>query len=216
MKTTSGKCEFCKEIFTKRSMPGHLKKCKIRQEQLEKGLAKTSEKENRYIIQIQGLYSPEYWLYLSMPQDLEMFFLDNVLRGLWVECCDHLSDFCMEKSFRKENRINMHSKIGDFLICGNIFYYIYDYGSSTELKLKITSEYEAPKKKEGITLLARNLPPEYQCSVCGEPAKHLCTHCIYSFAAFFCKKCSKKHKCEDTYFLPVVNSPRMGVCGYCG
>jgi hypothetical protein len=33
---------------------------------------------------------------------------------------------------------------------------------------------------------------------------------------FFCDKCGKKHKSHDEMFLPVVNSPRMGVCGYTG
>ena len=31
----------------------------------------------------------------------------------------------------------------------------------------------------------------------------------------YCDTCAGKVR-GDTYFLPVVNSPRMGVCGYCG
>jgi hypothetical protein len=33
---------------------------------------------------------------------------------------------------------------------------------------------------------------------------------------FYCDKCLTKHECGDEMSLPVVNSPRMGVCGYCG
>jgi hypothetical protein len=44
---------------------------------------------------------------------------------------------------------------------------------------------------------------------------------MYDDNAEFCDKCAEKHakKCEDFAdyaSMPVVNSPRMGVCGYEG
>ena len=33
---------------------------------------------------------------------------------------------------------------------------------------------------------------------------------------YLCEDCEKGHKHGDKYALPVCNSPRMGVCGYCG
>ncbi len=33
---------------------------------------------------------------------------------------------------------------------------------------------------------------------------------------FFCDEHAEEHACEEESLLPVVNSPRMGVCGYCG
>jgi hypothetical protein len=44
---------------------------------------------------------------------------------------------------------------------------------------------------------------------------------MYEEDAGFCDKCAEKHakKCadfEDYASLPIVNSPRMGVCGYMG
>jgi hypothetical protein len=60
------------------------------------------------------------------------------------------------------------------------------------------------------------------CVTCGiEPATQMCSVCIYNEDAKFCDKCAKKHakKCEDFAdyaSLPVVNSPRVGVCCYTG
>jgi hypothetical protein len=44
---------------------------------------------------------------------------------------------------------------------------------------------------------------------------------MYDEDASFCNECAKKHakKCDDFAeyaAMPVVNSPRMGVCGYEG
>jgi hypothetical protein len=33
---------------------------------------------------------------------------------------------------------------------------------------------------------------------------------------FFCAKCSEEHEDGEEMMLPVVNSPRMGECGYDG
>jgi hypothetical protein len=32
----------------------------------------------------------------------------------------------------------------------------------------------------------------------------------------FCQDCLVEHECGEEMALPVVNSPRMGVCGYAG
>jgi hypothetical protein len=47
----------------------------------------------------------------------------------------------------------------------------------------------------------------------------MCSVCCWETEAYFCEKCAKKHEkeCEDfaDYSrMPVVNSPRMGECGY--
>ncbi|MDR2775215.1 MAG: hypothetical protein LBC19_10845 [Tannerella sp.] len=99
--------------------------------------------------------------------------------------------------------------------------YEYDFGSSTELLLTIMEEY--PVKADGkIVLLSRNEPPEWLCEVCQkEPATQICTVHDWDEDSLFCDKCAKKHakECEDFRdyaAMPVVNSPRMGVCAYTG
>jgi hypothetical protein len=48
----------------------------------------------------------------------------------------------------------------------------------------------------------RNLePPLISCEVCGKPATEVC---------------AGEHECGEEMLLPVVNSPRVGMCGYTG
>ncbi len=35
-------------------------------------------------------------------------------------------------------------------------------------------------------------------------------------AGWLCDSCAEDHKCGEDMLLPVVNSPRTGVCGYTG
>ncbi|MEJ7779529.1 MAG: hypothetical protein WKF68_08055 [Daejeonella sp.] len=100
--------------------------------------------------------------------------------------------------------------------------YRYDFGSTTELELSILDEYPV-KADKAIVLLSRNEPPELLCEHCDkEAAKEICMVCFGSQdEGIFCVKCAKKHaKTCDDYAdyaaMPVVNSPRMGVCGYGG
>ena len=55
------------------------------------------------------------------------------------------------------------------------------------------------------------------CSECGKnPAVYICTECFWEGDGFLCEECSKTHACGEEMQLDVCNSPRMGVCGYCG
>ena len=99
--------------------------------------------------------------------------------------------------------------------------YEYDFGSSTYLLITTVAQlvFKADYK---IVLLSRNEPLKLLCQVCKkEPAVQICTVHDWDEASFFCEKCAKKHEkeCadfEDYAAVPVVNSPRMGVCGYDG
>ncbi|MFT4152712.1 hypothetical protein [Parafilimonas sp.] len=98
--------------------------------------------------------------------------------------------------------------------------YDYDFGSTTKLQITVFDEYPV-KADDAIVLLTRNEPPVIVCQACGKaPAAVMCTAC-YDDDNFFCAKCAKQHAktCgdfEDYAGMPVVNSPRMGVCGYTG
>jgi len=100
--------------------------------------------------------------------------------------------------------------------------YRYDFGSTTELQITVMSEYSI-KADKSIVLLSRNEPPELLCENCDkEVAIQLCTTCYgYTDIGLFCEKCAGKHAetCKDFAdyaATSVVNSPRMGVCGYEG
>jgi hypothetical protein len=99
--------------------------------------------------------------------------------------------------------------------------YRYDFGSSTELILTVVAEYSVKADHE-IVLLSRNEPLEWLCKTCGkEPATQICIAHGWDTDSMFCDKCGEKHaktcsSFEEYSALPVVNSPRMGVCAYSG
>lgn len=59
-------------------------------------------------------------------------------------------------------------------------------------------------------------------SICSAPATKLCALCLDRLEdTFFCKDHARAHVAgvhdeDEAALLPVVNSPRMGVCGYTG
>jgi hypothetical protein len=99
--------------------------------------------------------------------------------------------------------------------------YQYDFGSTTELLLTVVEVYPI-KADENVVLLSRNEPLEWLCDACKkEPATQICIIHGWDDDRIFCDKCAKKHakKCPDFAdyaSMLVVNSPRMGVCGYEG
>jgi hypothetical protein len=98
---------------------------------------------------------------------------------------------------------------------GQKFSHEYDFGSTTYLNLRVMSEREGVVSDEDdpVNVLARNVPPTILCRVCGQPATKVAAGGYYDVETnAYCSKCAGRS--ED--FLPVVNSPRVGVCGYVG
>ncbi|MCX8037978.1 MAG: plasmid pRiA4b ORF-3 family protein [Candidatus Sumerlaeia bacterium] len=54
---------------------------------------KLKDAEAGFLLLIEGLYQPKYWLYLNAPAEATLVDLDVFLRKIWVECCGHLSKF---------------------------------------------------------------------------------------------------------------------------
>ena len=67
-------------------------------------------------------------------------------------------------------------------------------------------------------MYARNHAPEIPCDGCGAAAAEVCSeHLQYPDAdARFCEECAADHDCGGNRYLPVVNSPRTGLCGFTG
>ncbi len=84
--------------------------------------------------------------------------------------------------------------------------------------MKVVAEREGVVKDEEdpIEILARNNPPVIACIVCGKPATKV--EAGYDFGVeehAYCDEHARKAK-DAEMMLPIVNSPRVGVCGYTG
>ena len=209
--TTDGKCLFCNKTLGKRALKTHLNKCKVKQEVDSKNNEKNSA-EKTFLILAEGKYAIDFWMYFEANEKIPLSKVDDFLRQVWLECCGHLSAFHVGRS-----EISMSKKLNSFLKEGSELDYQYDFGSTTDLKFKVISERIGSLGKAKIRIDAINNLPEIKCSFCKKDAKFICPFC---FEEEMCDKHVSKHSCAqeegEEAMLPVVNSPRMGVCGYCG
>lgn len=199
------KCIFCKRNFTKTSFLKHTQKCP---EPMDGDLPL----EPAYLLQVEGRYRKQYCLILSAPAGSTLAELDEILRDTWLECCGHLSSFYIDRVEYTNDPDSpedseMDHALGDLLEENQVFHYVYDFGSSTQLVIKVAAQTDAPAGR-GVDILARNLPPEYKCDECGKTAAHI----SLSEEQLLCEDCFDD--IEDS--LPIVNSPRVGVCCYTG
>jgi hypothetical protein len=196
---------------------------------LEACIEKKSEIDGKAVrmfhLVIEGTYLPMYWLHVDIPGAMTLRHLDAFLRGIWLECCGHLSAFTIDgqrysvqptgSAYAGMREKNMQQKIYRVLAQGVAFKHEYDYGSTTELSLRVADIRERRVKSPDILLLARNEPPELPCTKCGKPATQiLSSGWGPAEEDLFCDTCIDPD--EEEGLLPVVNSPRAGVCGYSG
>ena len=203
-KKATGNCYICGVELGKTAMKNHILKAH--------GVEKDGQ--DCYLIKLEGAYDKDYWLFIDVPLDKRLSDIDAFLRKIWLECCGHLSEFRNTKRSHYEG-VAKNRKINTFST-GDKVLHEYDFGSTTETLITIVGSIVRNPQKAAVRLLARNVAPEFQCTECGAPAKYICTDCMYDCDnPFYCKKCGKKH-IHDDMFLPVTNSPRLGVCGYAG
>ena len=227
-KTSEGKCNLCGKTFGKAAMTRHLQKCLAAQPQS----TRRTKPRKTFHVMVDGAWLAHYWMHIELAAEDTLETLDQFLRDIWLECCGHLSAFTINKQrysvspanemfdFTDFHEENMNHKIQDVLQVGAKFTYEYDFGTTTELNLKVVAEREGTIKKNQVLILARNNPPDAICEECHkQPATQVCSVCVYYEKAWYCDNCAPKHKCArkgEDYFLPVVNSPRVGQCGYTG
>jgi hypothetical protein len=213
---SSGRCNLCGGVFDKSAMTSHLKPCRKKQTVSEKAKMGTV-----FHLLVEGRYQPEYWMHLEVPANATLDALDRFLRDTWLECCGHMSEFEIEGTRYTVEPMDvddegMDVQLKDVLSPKTAFLHAYDFGSTTYLKLKVVSEYESDVKGKKVRVLARNEPPVIPCGGCGKPATQVCMECSYSAEGWLCDGCAAEHECGEEMLLPVVNSPRVGVCGYTG
>ena len=197
---SKGNCYLCGAELGKVAMKNHILKVHAGDRSLQKCR----------LLKIEGAYEKNYWLYIDVPVNKTLSAVDIFLRKIWLECCGHMSAF----SDPRHEELGKGRQLGGFAP-GDKILHEYDFGSTTESLITVVGDTYREPQRNAVRLLARNAPPAFICCKCGKAATYICVECIYEVDnPFFCEECADHH--EHDYFLPVTNSPRMGVCGYEG
>lgn len=201
--TQKGNCYLCGEELGKTAMKNHLLKAH----------GEPAGEQECYLLRIEGAEYKDYWLYADVPAEKSLSAVDTFLRKIWLECCGHLSAF--HGAGRSE--IAMSRKLSSFSVEDRILHE-YDFGTTTETVVTVAGMMRRKSQRGIVRLLARNIPPEFECGECGAPATFICPECRYTeTSSYFCDECAEMHESdEDHRMLPVTNSPRNGECGYEG
>lgn len=206
---SEGKCLYCDQLLSQKEMGKHLAK------HLSAIEGSTAVENTQTFCHVE-VDANEMFLHLLVKGDATMKKIDKFLRDIWLECCGHMSEFG-----HKSSKVTMGQKVRDVFVPRIKIHHDYDFGTTTRVFLKGLKHYQL-NLKDGVILMSRNEPLHLMCATCKtEPAVNLCSTCNWEKYSFFCKKCSKKHEkvCDDFAdysCMPVVNSPRMGQCGYTG
>ena len=219
---SEGVCRFCLKTFSGTAVSRHLAACKVRKDKNALELRGARKKYKVYHIKISG--SKWYWLHIEMPVAATLAELDDFLRGIWLECCGHLSAFNIGKIRYEDARLmndspswiqptkSMNARLYTIFNVKDKFSHEYDFGSTTYLDGQVMAVREGNLGKNKIRILARNNPYVFECGNCRRKASGMCLEC----EEYVCDECLDTHECGEEMILPVVNSPRMGVCGYGG
>lgn len=214
---TEGVCVFCGRRTSRGGMSRHLQTCAKRKAAIQAADATRGAEETLVHLQLQDGAGGAFWLHLEMRGGATLKKLDEYLRAIWLECCGHLSRF--EIGGWKGGEVAMSRKGKDVLGEGVVLTHLYDFGSTSWTTVKVVAARQGrPLSRHPILLMARNEMPAVPCAECGEPGTRLCVECMDEMAdAVLCDAHSATHPHEE-YGEPLtlVNSPRLGVCGYDG
>jgi hypothetical protein len=219
---TRGNCYICGAELGKIEMHSHI-------------LNAHPGQQTGYLLKVEGegIFLSGYWLYIDVPLSATFSTVDNFLRKIWMECCEHESAFYKRPYIDFLDRTD-YSKFKKnhtwkAFLPGSKIGYEYDpdegYENSccpTEVIITVlktpVKETAGKIKNDSVRLLARNITHVIQCSTCGKPAIAVCMECSAEIdKPFFCESCLKEHTHEgDQPPLPITNSPRLGVCRYDG
>lgn len=116
--------------------------------------------------------------------------------------------------------IPMSRKVHQAFRTGMELTHIYDFGTETvTLITAIDRRTGKPATRRPIALMARNVAPVIECQECSSNAVFLCEECRidHDQPGILCQSHGATHP-HDEYgeLIPIVNSPRVGMCGYTG
>jgi hypothetical protein len=228
---STGACVYCGKEMTRGGLARHLRTCAQRQQAIAMADGKRGQDQTLYHLQVQDARSSHYWLHLEMRGNATLQDLDHYLRAIWLECCGHLSAFEIGPvrytqlfndgmSYGEEKSMNV--RVHKLFRPGMAIPYEYDFGTTSELVIKVVDQREGkPTTEKPMVLMARNTFTPPPCAECGQPATQLCSECLWELGpeAMYCDAHAEEHA-EDVdhedMLMSIVNSPRTGMCGYNG
>jgi hypothetical protein len=200
-------------------MTRHLSVCPERRAAIAEADQGSAPVEQLYHLQVRDGRRADYWLHLEMDGSATLEELDYYLRRIWLECCGHPSHFSTGPGWGEWKIDESASATWAFEV-GQQITHIYDYGTTSTTLIRVKDVRRGrPLTKHPIVLMARNTPPRILCMECDAPATWLCIECMFGEdkSGFLCDQHAAVHPHEDYGDpVPVVNSPRVGMCAYCG
>ena len=147
-KTPKSTCLICQSEYARSGITRHIKSCLSRHfQKIPKGKI-----QELYYLHVNSVFNPDYFLHLLMSGDTTLEDLDLFLRGIWLECCGHMSAFSVKRYGRE---LDMRLKIKKVLYPGAELIHMYDFGDTTELSVKgIDTYFGHTEKNKAI----RSLP----------------------------------------------------------
>lgn len=212
-----GICQYCGDKTTKSGMTKHLAKCEKRLWLIESAKQPV---ETIWHLRVQDAYSKEYWLDIEMRGSATLEKLDYYLRAIWLECCGHLSKFTV--GGWRGSEVGRGRTANDVFAVETTLRHLYDFGTTSETDIQVVEfRIGSAIAKHPIALMARNIMPEMPCYECDKAASYICLECLYEATKpgtwFLCDEHAEDHPHQEYGEpLPLVNSPRMGMCGYDG
>jgi hypothetical protein len=217
-KQLKGKCAYCGQEIVKNVVAKHLAACAQHQGAITKAESKQGEAGALFHLRAQAAGLNQFWLDLEMRGSATLKDLDGYLKAIWLECCGHLSKFSVGGWQGKE--IPKNRSADEVFAPGVELTHIYDFGTSSLTLIKCAGTRKGkPITSRPIALMARNLMPECDCIKCKQPAAWLCMECLIEEDVWgtLCDEHKETHP-HDNYgeSVRLVNSPRLGMCGYAG
>src|SRR5260370_10289602 len=94
--TLMGTCSLCGKSFSRASMARHLKTCSLPDPKLAVSAPASQPPNQSFHLFVEGRHAKAYWMHLAVPVEAPLSKVDAFLRGIWLECCGHLSAFTIE------------------------------------------------------------------------------------------------------------------------
>ena len=199
-------CKFCNKKFGKKAFDTHLSEC----------ISNSQNNKSGYLIEFMSqseITNKDYSIFAIFGTKCKFSHIDNFLKRIWCECCGHMSTLDVYESINDDELIQKEIKF-DILISkyelAYQFTYEYDMGTTTTIYFRIVKKLDGNDNNLNIDLVYQNEPFKLKCKFkCKKEALYTYEYDI------ICEEC-KNNVDEPECVLHIVNSPRVGMCGYEG